>query len=364
MARNLFLLLLLLASCEIKRQKEVEAVKVETFVVEPRTIPITYDYVGVTASSHPVEIRARIEGYISKIAYVEGSEVKKGDLLFVLDPGPFQAALDEAKANLTKQNAALENANINVDRLTTLYEQDAVSKKSLDDAIAEKNQVEGGLAIARARVETAELNLSYTQITSPISGLTAAANYREGTLINPASNSLLTTVSAIDPMWVNFSVSETEILKVKKEILEKKITYPIDNFEVKIRLPDGTYFSKMGYVNFASPTIDPKTGTLNVRAIFPNPKGELIPGLFVRAEVIGAKRVNAIYVPQKSVLQNARGSYVFVIDQDNKARLTQVETGDWYETFWIIDSGLKKGDIVVSEGVNKIQDGTLVEIEK
>lgn len=359
-------LILTLTSCQKKGATSGErVVNVTAFKVEPQTIPAIFTYVGAAVSSHPVEIRARVEGYITKIDYNEGSPVKAGQVLFELDPQDFEAAVNEAKSNVDQAEALYTNAVQNLERLRPLYEQNAVSKKDLDFGVSQELSTKASLSAARARLAAAELNLSYTKIRSPIDGLSSFALSRAGSLIIPSINGLLTTVSVIDPIWVTFSISENEILNQNKEVEEGRLCIPASNeYHVRLLLANNTYYPHEGKVDFSSPTLDPLTGTMMIRSSFPNPNGVLRPGQFVRAKLLGATRPNAVIVPQEAVLQGNTGMFVYVINAQNKVEARMVIEGEWYFNYWIINTGLNKGDLIVVEGTNKVQSGSKVHVTK
>jgi membrane fusion protein (multidrug efflux system) len=335
-------------------------VDVNIIKIEKKTIPAPMEFVGVTESSHMVEIRARVEGYLDKIDYEEGSYVTEGTLLFQLDPRQFVASLDSANAEQAKQEAILWNAQKIVGRLKPLYEQKAASQRDLDNAVAHELASEANLIAAKANVTQAELNLSYTTIRSPISGLTAQAKYREGALITTTMQNLLTTVSVVDPMWINFNVSENDLLKFRQQIKDKHLVFPKDyNFDVKVILANNKVFPQTGKVNFAEPSLNPNTGTMYVRATMANPDKVLKPAQFVRAKLLGAMRPNAIAVPQQAVQQGNKSAYVFIV-KNNKAVMQNIVPGDWYGDNWIIESGLEVGDEVIVDGVNKVIEGQSV----
>ena len=329
--------------------------------VKQQTIPAIFEYVGVVQSSHLVEIRARVEGYLDKIGYIEGTLVHEGDLLFEIDPKPFEAALAQAKGGKAQQEAALWDAQQTVNRLKPLYEKNAASKRDLDNAVAQQLGAQASLESAQAQVRQAELNLGYTTIHSPITGLTGQAQFREGALVSPGPNGLLTTVSAMNPIWVNFNISSGDILKYEKESAKGLLVFPDGfNFDVEVILADGTILPSKGKVDFADPSLKESTGSMSVRAVLPNPMNILKPGQFVRARVIGAVHPNAIIVPQVSVMQGKSGLFVYVLDTENKVVMRQVEVGDWYLDNWIVDSGLNVGDRVIVDGVNKVIQGSTV----
>jgi membrane fusion protein (multidrug efflux system) len=335
---------------------------VSSLVVKKQTVPAVFEYVAVAQSSHLVEIRARVEGYLDKIAYKEGDTVKEGDLLFQIDPRPFQAALAQAQAVLAHQKAALWESTRSVDRFTPLYEQKAASQRDLDNAIAQKLGAQAAVEGASASVIQAEINLGYTTIHAPIAGSIAEAKYREGSLVGPSSGqSLLTTIYTLDPIWVNFNVSEGDLLKYHVEESHGRLQFPKDmNFEIEVVLSDGSILPTKGKVDFADPALQQNTGSMSVRTVMANPKFALRPGQFVRARLKGAVYPDAITVPQKAVLQGKNGLYVLVIDKENKAAMQPVDAGDWVGSDWIIKSGLVEGDVVIVDGVNKLMPGMTV----
>lgn len=360
-----FVFFLLLASCKTKTQPlQRPPVDVNIVIVQKSTIPLVFKSIGYGASSHPVEIRARVEGYLEKISYIEGDDVKSGQVLFTLDQRNFIAIVEQTKALLAKEKALLWNAHQTVDRLTPLYAKHAASKKDLDDATASLLASEASVQAAQANLESAEINLSYTTIRSPIDGLAGKSNFREGALISPGPNNLMTNVDAIDPIWVYFSISENERLKILKEVKNRIVIMPKnDDYDVEVVLADGSLFPNRGKVNFAAPTYDQRTGTLSLRAQFSNPHGLIRPGEFLRVRVLGAIRPNTIYVPQRALLEGKGGMYVFVV-REGKAAIQNVVVGDWYGDYWIVTEGLKVDDQVIVDGVNKVGQGSPVNVVK
>jgi len=366
MIARLFIFLILFSmGCEKPVVKKEVPVDVTVYVVELQTVPLDFRFVSVVESSHPVEIRSRVEGYLQNIAYKEGSFVKKGDLLFEIDPREFEDAVKEAEANLQKEQAILWQAKQAADRLKPLFEQRAASRKDLDDATAQLLAEEAAVNMFQARLDKAKLNLSYASVRSPIDGVTSSALSREGTLISPNANGLLTTVSVIDPVWVVLNVSESYFSTSLEEEKKGTLTLPENNnFDVSIILTDGSEYPHQGKVSFVSPLFDQKTGTLSARAVFPNPDKALKPGQFVNTRVTGAKRLNAVAIPQECVMQGMSGHYVNIVNGHNKIESRPVEVGDWHNDSWVIKSGLSKNDRVVVLGNNKVRDGTLVKVVK
>jgi membrane fusion protein (multidrug efflux system) len=350
-------------SCE--KQKPLQQVPIPVTVVKviAQTIPANFQYVGVAESSHIVQIRARVEGYLEQITYKEGALVKTNDLLFVLDQRPFIDSVNMAKGELERQRAILWNAQQKKNRMVPLYQQNAVSQKDYDDAIAGELAAEADLSVAKAHLEKAELNLSFASVQAPVTGMASQAKFREGALIAPGPDSLLTTMYVIDPIWVNFCVSEGDILKAREEVSKKLLKYPEGmNFKIEVVMADNSIMPAEGFIDFTDPALQQSTGTMLVRSVLPNPKGWLRPGQFVRVILKGAIRPNAIIVPQTAVQQGQQGIFVYVVNKEGKAELRPVKTGDWYKDYWIITEGLNPGDTVIAQGVNRVQNGTLVHV--
>lgn len=361
--RFLFCMLFLLHSCKQSSPPKTP-IQVSAVKIEPHTIPQNFEYIGVAESSHIVELRARVEGYLEKITYKEGSLVKDGDLMFVIDQRPFIAALESATGVLERQKALLWNAEKTKARMVPLYKENAVSQRDFDNAIANELAAQANVETANANVYQAQLNLGFASIAAPVTGMSSQAKFREGALISPGPNSLLTTIYVVDPIWVNFSISESDLLQSHKDIENKYLEWPKDmNFKIEAILSDGTVLPSEGYIDFTNPAIQQSTGTMLFRSVIPNPSMLLHPGQFVRVVVKGAIRPNAILVPQSAVVIGQKGPFVYVIDQNNRATIRFVEPGNWYENYWVINKGLKAGDIVIAEGVNRVQDNTWVNIQ-
>jgi len=338
---------------------------VSVLAVMPTTIPATQTFVAQTESSRQVDIVARISGYLDKIAYQEGELVDEGQVLFQLDPKPFKAQLDAATGELLAQQARLKTASATLNRVMPLARQNALSQADLDRAQGEFDAATAAVHSARAKVTEAQLNLGYTTIRSPVTGVASRSLQREGAYVNTLSSSaLLTYVAALDPIWVNFSVSQNQMAKSRTEVEAGRIVPPKDReYEVDLVLPDGSPYPEKGRISFADPSFSQDTGSFLVRAVLPNPRQELRPGMFVTAEVKGAVRPDAIVVPQLAVQQGSNGHLVYVIKQDSTAELRPVIVGDYYDrTDIVIVSGLHAGDRVVVEGVLKVVPGQPVQI--
>jgi membrane fusion protein (multidrug efflux system) len=272
-----------------------------------------------------------------------------------MDRKPFEAALQSAEGQLEQQRAKLATAEANLRRVRPLAARNAVSKKELDDAIGIERSSRAAVLAAEGEVRTARLNLGYTTIASPLRGLSSFAKKQEGSYLTVGEQGLLTTVSQVDPIWVNFSISENELLSYRDQIGRGRLKFPPEQkFEVEVILADGSVFPKRGHISFAAPSFNSQTGTFLVRTELPNPEGKLRPGQFVRARVYGASRPGAMQLPQRAVQLGAKGHYVWVIGNDGKAKQRVVEVGDWIGDDWFINDGLKPGERVVVDGAGRV----------
>jgi membrane fusion protein (multidrug efflux system) len=341
--------------------------QVVVMTVTAATVQQPINFVAQTESSQRVDIAARVSGFLEKIAYTEGELVKEGQLLFQLDPKPFQAQVDAAKGQVLAQQARFTTAKANLARTKPLALQDALSRADLDRAQGEYDSASAAVFAAEAKMREAELNLGYTTIRSPVTGFASRSQQRQGTYINAmAESAQLTYVAAVDPVWVNFSVSQNQMARLRSDASAGRVTMPQDQkFPVEITLSDGTIYAEKGSISFADPSFSQDTGSFLVRAVIPNPQRALRPGMFVTAKVEGLVRPDAIVVPQLAVQQGANGHVVYVIKPDNTAELRPVVVGDYLgEKNIVIVEGLKSGDRVVIDGVLKVVPGKPVQIQQ
>jgi membrane fusion protein (multidrug efflux system) len=341
------------------------APQVKVFTVQPRDIPYTLSFAAQTESSRQVNIVARVSGFLDRIDYREGELVKAGQLMFELDRKPFEAQLDAARGSLQSQQARFNTAQATLARVKPLAAQNALSQSDLDKAQGEYDAAKAAVYSAEAGVKEAELNLGYATIRSPLNGVAGRALQRQGAFVNAMAESAnLTYVAAIDPIWVTFSISQNQAARWADERRRGLLVPPKnDAYEVDLVLPDGTPFSQRGRISFADPSFSADTGSFMVRAVLPNPKLELRPGMFVTAYVRGAVRPNAIVVPQLAVQQGANGHAVYVINAEGNAELRPVIVGDYIgEKDIVIASGLHGGDRVVVEGMLKVVPGQPVQV--
>ncbi|MGL5006952.1 MAG: efflux RND transporter periplasmic adaptor subunit [Plesiomonas sp.] len=351
----LLLPLFLLQGCEDKTSNSavsatsVVATPVSVQVVKGVVVPVEFSFVGLTKSSHQVNIVSRVNGFLDKQMYKDGEFIKQGETLFLIDPKPFQALLQAAQAALTQQKANLLVAQQNLARIKPLAAQDAASKKDLDQAIGQEKSAQAQVEMAKAQVVQAQLNLSYATIRAPLSGISGERLVDEGTYVTASDR--LTYVAALSPMWVNFSISEAQSLKRDELVRKGVLKLPANNLlSVQLTLSDNSQYAEIGHITFANAEYNSQTGTFLVRASFQNAEGTLRPGQFVRVTVKGAERPNAIAIPQTAVMQGATGHFVWVVNKENKAEYRPVTMGDYSGSDWIVNEGLVTGEQVVVAG--------------
>lgn len=355
---------LLLSACGPQGPMAVPPpVEVTTVQVLPRDVAIPLQYVGQTESSRLVEIRARVDGYLQKKFFNEGVVVRQGEPLFQIDSRPLQVVADSAAAALQDKENWVENMRRTRERLQRLLTENAVSQKDVEDALAAEKSASAAQAISQADQAKASMNLAYALVTSPLTGLVSRANIAEGSYINPGVNGLLTTVAQIDPIWVNFSISENEWLRFADESKQGRLRLPANfDFDVEMVLADGRTLNSRGKINFASPSVDTVTGAYAVRASFANADMAVRPGQFVRLRLHGLVRPQALLVPQRAVMQGQTGKFVYVVTGEGKAEMRPVDVGDWHQNDWFVSKGLLGGEQVIVGGVVKVQAGSAVRV--
>ncbi len=312
-------------------------------------IPLQFEYAGRTAGSREVEIRPRVSGIIQKRAYVEGQRVKQGTVLFKIDPAPFEAAYAQAQARLTQAQSDWA-------RVEKLFAEKAVSPRERDEALA-------GFQQAQAQAKTAKINLGYTTVEAPITGVTSQEALSEGSVVS-ADTTLLTRLTQLDPLYVRFAYPDTDASAQRKMLASGALSLPEGGkLKTEIRFSDGTAYEQEGTVDFTDSIVDPQTGTVSSRAVLPNPDGAILPGQFVRVLVKGFVRKNAVAIPDQAIIQSPQGAIVYVVMPDGKAGVAPVTTGALVENNQrIIESGLKEGDKVITEGMIKVHPGAPVNI--
>lgn len=353
---------LALAGCkeEQKQGGQMPPPEVEVVTLKAEPLMMTTDLPGRTSAFRIAEVRPQVGGIILKRNYKEGSDVKAGESLYQIDPAPFQAAYDSAKADLAKAKANAEMARLTVSRYKPLLGTNYISKQEYDTAVSTYAQANASVQAAQAAVETARINLNYTKVTAPISGRSGKSNVTEGALVATGQAQPLTLVQQLDPIYVDVTQSSDDYLRLKKEISAGVIKQEAGKVIVRLVTQDNKDYAQPGYLEFSDVTVDETTGSISMRAVFPNPNEALLPGMFVRAKVDEGIRDNAILVPQQGVVRTPRGeATINVVNDKNVVETRVVTTGQAVGNQWLIE-GAKAGDRVVVLGLQKIKPGAKV----
>ncbi len=350
-----------LTGCKKEQKQSPPPPVVEVMEVMQKDVPIVHEWVGTVDGFVNATIRAQVTGYLIRQDYKEGDMVTKGQVLFEIDPRPFQAALDQAMGDLARQEAQYKNARANLDRIRPLAEQNALSKKDLDDAIGAEQSYLAAVTAARAAVDKARLDLSFTKVTSLIDGMAGLARAQVGDLIGPAQAGELTTVSTINPIKVYYTISEPAYIDFMKRFSSQAaFLEQVRKLKLELVLADGSLYPYTGTVYAFDREVNVRTGTLRVAGLFPNPGNLLRPGQFVNVRVLAGTKKGALLVPQRAVAE-LQGSYqVAVLGADNRIDIRTVKAGDTIGPLWIIDEGLNPGERIVVEGVQKVKQGITV----
>ena len=334
----------------------------EVLVVEPvqRDVPVEMELVGQAAGSQDVEIRARVEGFLDTVAFTEGTLVKKGQLLYQIDPKDLQAALANAKANLATWRSRLEKTENDVKRFTPLVKQQAVSQMELDNAVSARDAASAQVDAAQAAVDKAQIDLGYATITAPVDGLIGTTKVKSGNLVGRGESTLLTTISVINPIFFRAGLAEAEYLRVVRRAQEQGTTGIGKRIPIQLILADGTVHPEPGRLDTAERNIDPTTGTLALQFTFPNPQLVLRPGQYGRARFDIDVRKGALLVPQRAVQELQNLYSLAVVGSDNKVTFRNVKVGPRVDSLWVIEEGLKPGEKVVVEGLQRVREGAVV----
>jgi membrane fusion protein (multidrug efflux system) len=346
-------------TCAQAEPKEMPPPAVTVVEVRSGKVPLTYEYAARVTASREVEVRAQAGGILLKRDFVEGARVKAGDVLFEIDPKPYEAELLKAQAQLQQAEAQFSQASRDAERAVRLAKTGAGTEVARDNALSAKELASASVAIANAQLHVAELNLGYATVEAPIDGITSEEQVPEGSLIDKSA--LLTRITQRDPAQINFSVSESELAEVRS-ILEKQGLWQraSDIVTVRVMFGDGRVYPQSGSIDFASSGLDIETGTLRLRAVLPNPEGRLLPGQFVRAIVTGISLADAIVVPHEAVMQGPQGQFVYTVNSQGNAEIRPISLGREVETGWVVISGLKPGDKLITEGIIKVRPGASV----
>lgn len=330
--------------------------------VQPHAVGLTTELPGRLEATRVAQVRARVAGIVLKSTYQEGSDVKAGEVLFRIDPAQYQASLDSAKAQLARAEATQTQAQLKAERYKPLVATNAISKQDYDDAVAAAKQATADVGAARAAVDTAKLNLGYATVTSPISGRAGLAQVTEGALVGQGGDAtLLATVQQIDPIYLTFTQSSTEVMRLQEALKAGKLAAASDTAaKVTLVTEDGRVYAQRGKLYFSDLTVDQTTGSITLRAIFPNAERTLLPGMYVRARLEQAVDQQAITVPQQAVSRGADGSTVMIVDAEGKVAPRKVQADRAVGTEWIVASGLQAGDKVIVDGLQKVRPGAPV----
>jgi membrane fusion protein (multidrug efflux system) len=319
---------------------------------------------GRTAPFLLAEVRARVDGIVQERRFTEGADVRKGEPLYLIDPAPYRAAVKSAEAELQRAQATLASNVSQLNRNRVLVKENAVSKQEFETAEAAQLEAAADVAAAKAALEVARINLGYTTVTAPIAGRSSVSAVTQGAYVQGSAATLMTTIQQIDPMYVDLQQSSSEGLALRREIAAGRVRMEgTDAAKVSLQLEDGSTYSRSGTLAFSGVTVDQATGSVTLRARFPNPDKLLLPGMFVRASVSQGVRQGVMRVPATAVTRTPQGTAtVMVVGQDNKVALRTVRTGALVDGFWLVDDGLKAGERVIVSGVQKLRPGTVVKV--
>jgi len=338
--------------------------EVAVVVIKAGSVTVMSDLPGRTSAYRSAEVRARVDGIILKREFVEGSNVKAGERLYLIDPASYQAAYNSAKAGLSKANANFTAKKLRLDRVKELLEHKAVSQQAGDDAVAEQQRAEADVAAAKAALEEAHIWLSYTAVTSPIDGRIGKSLVTEGAYVRQGEATPLATIQQLDPMYVDVAQSNAELLRLRRG-MEQGTLQSLSGSEAKVSLilEDGSVYGEIGSLQFSDSTVDAGTGSVTLRALFPNKELRLLPGMFVHARLATGVIENGILVSQQAVTFNAKGqATALVVGADEKVELRTLQVNHSMGNQWLVNSGLQEGDRVIVEGLQKVKPGTQVKI--
>lgn len=357
--------LLLLAACggEPEAPPAMPPIEVSAITVTAQLVTNIIELPGRVQAVRTAEVRARVDGIVERRLYEEGTDVRAGTPMFQIDSRPLRAAADAAQAALRRAQAEQTNASRDVERFRPLVARNAISEQEFDAAVARAAQAEADVGSARAQLEQARLNLGYATVTAPIAGRAGRAEVTEGALVSASQGTLMATVEQLDPMYVNFSQSSTQVLQIRRDMQSGRLRTPgVGRTRVTLILEDGSVYERSGVLDFLDQSVDPSTGTVSLRAEFPNPRRILLPGEFVRARIEAGIRPDGILIPQRAVQLSSQGASVMTIDAKGMAAPRPVKVGELRGSQWEIKSGLAPGDKVITDNLQKVQPGAPVRI--
>ena len=354
--------LLILAGCQEEQAQQGGGAfpppQVAVVTVKAEDVPITNDLPGRIAATRTAEVRPRATGIVIDRIFEQGSQVKEGDVLYRIDPAPFQVQVDSAEATLRRAKAVQAQAKTTSERQEQLRKSNVSSAQTYDDAIAQLAQADADVAIAEASLATAKLNLEYTEVKAPISGRIGRALITEGALVSANGTENLATIQQLDPVYADFTQSATDLIRLRKALEDGKLMADNNSADVKLILDDGTAYAHPGKLLFSEAAVDETTGQVTLRGEFPNPDGDLLPGMYVRVQIEQGIERGAVIVPQQAVQRDSSGgALVYVVSTDNKAGTRNVRVGRAIGTNWVITDGLKSGEKIIVEGFQKVQPG-------
>lgn len=354
---------LALTGCNDKKTEQGAAKTPEVGVVTLKAEPlnVTTELPGRTSAYRIAEVRPQVSGIILKRNFVEGSEVQAGTSLYQIDPATYQAAYDSAKGDLAKAQASAQIAHVTVNRYKPLLGTNYISKQDYDTAASTALQADASVVAAKAAVETARISLAYTKVIAPISGRIGKSTVTEGALVTSSQTDALATVQQLDPIYVDVTQSSNEFLRLKEELADGTLKQEGGKAKVTLILDNGKQYQQAGTLEFSDVTVDETTGSITLRAVFPNPQDSLLPGMFVRARLDEGVNNNALQVPQQGITRNPRGdATAMVVGADNKVELRTVTTTQAIGNKWVVTDGLKPGDKVIVTGLQKVKPGVQV----
>ncbi|WP_262880189.1 efflux RND transporter periplasmic adaptor subunit [Pseudomonas paralcaligenes] len=333
-------------------------------VARTESVPLELEYAARTAGYREVQVRAQVSGILQERTYQEGSQVKRGQVLFRIDPRPYQAALSRAKGALAQEQARYRQTERDLKRIRELQKKGFASESELDNAVSNFEQSKANIEAARAEVQARQIDLDYTTVEAPISGITSKETVSEGSLMvaGDPNASLLTQITQLDPLYVNFAAPDREVERVRSGLAAGTLKMEGEHMRVELKFGDGSTYPTEGRVDFTDSLVDRGTGTVSVRAVVPNPEQSLLPGQFVRVVVKGLSKPQAITVPERAISQGPSGTFVYIVDEQGTARARPVTTSQTAGGRWAVDSGVSAGDRVIVEGLPKVRPNAPVKV--
>lgn len=355
------LIIFSMTACE-KKKPQPQIPEVSVITLQTQEALLTTELPGRTSPYRMAEIRPQVSGIILKRYFTEGSNVKAGDVLYQIDPAPYKATYDNIRASLSRAEASLQSIKAKYERYQELIKVNAISKQEFDDVKAQYEQTLSEIEALKAQLRAAQINLGYTKITAPISGRIGKSNVTEGALVTAYQQMELTRIQQLDPIYVDIPQSTKELRELERKLAEGRLKYAgKEQNEVKLILEDGTIYPLEGILQFKDVTVDPTTGSVILRAIFPNPKGVLLPGMFVRAVIREGVNKQAILIPQQAVFRDPKGNpFVYIVDRENKVQIRPIKVDRAIADKWLVSEGLQPSEQVIVEGFQKIMPGVAV----